>query len=120
MRVLLAIVSLLAAIAYAGLLFFLTKITPMAEGDIVMFFPLLYFAVCIWTAFMGRRRLLVLVVGGIANLLLIALAIFLYQGGPTGWVFLPPTIVFVLLWSGTYASFPSLSQHHAIRDSSPE
>ena len=112
MRVLLGIISFVAAIGYAGLLFFLTKIAPPGgRGDLVMFYPLLYFAVCVWTALMGRRSLWLLVVGGVANFLLIVLAIFLYQAGPTGWVFLPPTIVFVLLWSGTYVSFHPQAQH---------
>ena len=112
MRILLAIVSLLAAIGYAGLLFFLTKIAPPGgREDLIMLYPLLYFAICIWTAFTGRRSLQLLAVGGVANLLLIVLAIFLYQAGPTGWVFLPPTIVFVLLWSGTYVSFQAQAQH---------
>jgi hypothetical protein len=102
-RVLLGIASLLAAIAYAGLLLILITIAlPGDRGDIVMLYPLLYFAVCVWTAFMGRRSTLLLVVGGVANLLLIALAIFLTRAGPDGWIFLLPTILFVLLWGATY------------------
>ena len=111
MRILLRIISALAAIAYTALLVVASRVGSVSDGsgtssrnyaDLVMLFPLLYFSACFCNSFAKRRSSRLLAVGIGANTLLAVFAVAMCFAGSTGWIGLAPAAIFVMLWVGMY------------------
>jgi hypothetical protein len=111
MRILVRIGSVLAGIAYLALLVVAHRVGSLSDGsggarsnpaDLLLVYPLVYLGICFYTSFALQKGRNLLILGGAANALLIALAIGMCFMGSTGWVFLFPVAVSVCLWTFMY------------------
>jgi hypothetical protein len=127
MRIFLGTISALSAVAYVALLVVASQVGTLSDGsgsssrnraDVVMLFPLLYFAACFCNSFAKRRSSRLLAVGIGANTLLAAFAVAMCFAGSTGWVFLAPAAIFVMLWVAMYLSLANSVSEKQLGESS--
>ena len=114
MRTTVRIGSAIAGVLYLALLSVASQFGSWGDGsgysgrkaDILMFYPLAYFAICFWASFAQHRKQAVVKLSVLANILLAALAIAACFMGSSGHVFLWPTAVCVVVWLRLYLSLP--------------